>query len=356
MKIDETNDTKRMFFQTMDSLHNDSYPWGFYSTLSVHSFVLMRRTESLSHLPFIQPMEPIIAHEIPQRNDLIYQVKWDGIRLFAYVDHGKVHLYTKKQKNRTIVYPEIAAELCEQFPDQRVILDGECIVFHERRPDFYRVFRRDRMKNVDQIQQLATAKPVTYMVFDILYSQDQWLTHLPFVYRMKKLQSVLTTTPLIGICSSTEDGQRLLQFTKSRQWEGIVLKEKESSYHVGQRHSSWQKIKHVQKMEAYVIGVIWGSRRVSTLILGIRQDGSWHYIGKVKSGLTLKDLDLISHWVMTVQSEPPASVPIGLTGNPIIWVPPDLKVKLEFVEWTHAGTLRSPVVKKYSFQKKRVDR
>lgn len=301
-------------------------------------------------------MEPTVAHKIPPQKDLIYQVKWDGIRLFAYIDHGKVHLYTKKQKIRTMVYPEITAELRDQFPDQRLILDGECMVFHDRRPDFYQVFRRDRMKNVDHIQQLAMKRPVTYMVFDLLYFQDQWLTHFPLIERIKKLQSVLTTTPLIQICSSTEDGQRLLKLTKSRQWEGIVFKEKKSAYYPGQKHPSWQKIKHIQKIDAYVIGVIWGKRRVSSLVLGIRQDGSWHYIGKVKSGLTSKDLDLISHWVMTVQSNPAVSVPVGLTENPMIWVPPDLKVRLEFEEWTHAGTLRSPVVKQYSFQKQRMDR
>lgn len=296
-------------------------------------------------------MEPILIKEIPAKTDCLAQVKWDGIRLLAYVHDGDIQLYTRNHRLRTFTYPEIAMELRAQFPTQQLILDGECISIDDGKPNFFQVLKRDRLKDLEKIKRMMSEIPIIYMVFDLLYLDGEWLTRYPLLDRIDKLGSLLISTPIIQLCSAVEDGDRLLKYIKEKQWEGIVLKEKKSVYHAGRKHQSWRKIKLTQKMEAFVIGVTFRSRKVNSLIVGINEDDSWHYIGKVSSGLSQKEIDLITNWVASVQIDQPPIIQVPLEKQQIVWVPPHLKVEVEFSEWTPSGMLRSPVIKGYAFQK-----
>lgn len=304
-----------------------------------------------NNLPLIQPMEPILIESIPEDVDCLAQVKWDGIRLLAYIHNGDVQLYTRNRHPRTWTYPEIVMDLQAQFPDQQLILDGECVSIKEGKPNFFQILKRDRLKDLKKIQHMMSESPVTYQVFDLLYLNGKWLTQHPLEARMERLRSLLITTPFVQLCLGVEDEKRLLTYVEKKQWEGIVLKEKRSVYRFGEKHSSWMKFKLRQRIKAFVVGVTFRSRRVKSLILGWYEEDSWHYIGKVSSGLTQKEIELITNWVASIQVDQPPMIQVPREKEPIVWVPPHLKVEVEFMEWTPSGTLRSPVIKGYSFQK-----
>ena len=294
-------------------------------------------------------MEPVLTTKLPEKMNYLAQVKWDGIRILANALNGEIQLYTRNTQMRTWTYPEIVMELHAQVSDRQLILDGECVSFKDGKPDFFQVLKRDRIKNLEKIKRLMQEIPVVYMVFDLLFLDGEWLLNDPYVERLEKLQSLLINTPQIQLCTSMEDGKRLLNYVKKKQWEGIVLKEKTSVYHEGRKSTAWKKLKITQKIEAFVIGVTFRGERVNSLILGMMEEGSWHYIGKVSSGLTQKEIELITNWVSSVQVGKPPGMSVEIR-EPIVWVPPHLKVEIEFVEWTPTGTLRSPVIKGYSFQ------
>lgn len=310
----------------------------------------MRRSEKKRNdLPLIKPMEPVSIEEIPENMDYFAQVKWDGIRILANVAEDDIQLYTRNMQLRTWTYPEIVMELRAQFSGRQILLDGECVSWKEDKPDFFQVLRRDRMKNLEKIQRMTKEIPVVYMVFDLLFLDGEWMLDHPFSRRMERLQSLLISTPLVQLCTSTEDGVRLLRYVKKKQWEGIVLKEKNSAYHEGRKSQAWKKLKLKQVMEAFVLGVTFRAKKVNALILGRMEDDTWHYIGKVSSGLTQEEIELITNWVASVKVDQLPAISVQMK-QPVVWVPPHLKVTIEFSEWTPSGTLRSPVIKGYSFQ------
>ncbi len=310
-----------------------------------------KEARGLDDRPLIKPMEPILIKEMPKKSDCLAQVKWDGIRLLAYVRKGKVRLYTRNHRSRTLTYPEIVMDLRAQFPSQELILDGECVSFKDGKANFFQVLKRDRMKDLDKIKEMMKGFPAVYMVFDLLYLNGEWLTSYPLVDRLDQLSSLLISTPFVQLCSTIEDGGRLWKYIKTREWEGMVLKKKRSVYHAGKKHRDWKKVKVTQKIEAFVIGVTFRSRKVNSLIVGIHDDDAWQYIGKVSSGLSQKEIELITNWVASVRIDEPPQVDVPLEKQKIVWVPPHLKVKISFFEWTPSGTLRSPVIQGYSFQK-----
>ena len=60
-----------------------------------------------SDLDLIDPMMPILVKDITEGADYVYQVKWDGVRMLAYLSSGKVTLFNKRGNLRTEQYPEL---------------------------------------------------------------------------------------------------------------------------------------------------------------------------------------------------------------------------------------------------------
>lgn len=91
----------------------------------------------------IKPMEPILAKEIPQHNNWIHEIKFDGIRGLLVCHKEAIELYTKKGNNITIKFPEILG-FREIFTGKSAIIDGELTVWREDRHSFHDVLVRAR--------------------------------------------------------------------------------------------------------------------------------------------------------------------------------------------------------------------
>ncbi|MEN6461790.1 MAG: DNA ligase, partial [Syntrophomonas sp.] len=100
---------------------------------------------------FFKPMEPIPYPEPFDNEDYIYQVKWDGVRILAFINQNEVQLLNKHNHVRTVQYPELSV-LSQQIKGQRAILDGEVVVLKNGKPSFPSVMRRDLSANSPTIK------------------------------------------------------------------------------------------------------------------------------------------------------------------------------------------------------------
>ena len=62
-----------------------------------------------------------------------YETKWDGARLLAFVDGGRVRLRSRNDLDVTVSYPELAG-LAGALGASRAVLDGEVVAFGAGRP------------------------------------------------------------------------------------------------------------------------------------------------------------------------------------------------------------------------------
>ncbi|CAI9394770.1 ATP-dependent DNA ligase [Niallia sp. Sow4_A1] len=295
----------------------------------------------------IKPFEPILTDVIPQGDQWVAQVKWDGTRILTYYDGDKTQLFNRKKNERTKQYPEllrpntfIQAENC--------ILDGEIIALQNGKPSFYEVMKRDRIRNMDRVSQLQQEIPITYMIFDILYVNDHWLLEKPLRERQQILRERITENEVIRLVESFSDTEGLFNVCMEHQLEGIVCKDLDSPYLLEGKDSRWRKRKKEQDLIAVVGGVTLKNKTVHSLHLGqFNKDGQLFYIGSAGSGkLTAKD------WVAVTN----AIEPIIIKENPFInqvevkgsvWLRPALTVKITFLEWTEGRTLRHPVIESF---------
>lgn len=296
-------------------------------------------------------MEPVLSKELILNPAYVYQVKWDGIRILTKIEEGQITLHTRHGNIRTHTYPEITKQISSTFGNTPLYLDGEMISIYNGKADFFQVLKRDRLKTPSKIEVAISRIPVCYIVFDILYYKE-WVTERSFVERNSLLEELIIPTEQLQTCPSTIDGETLYHYTKQQGWEGIVAKEREGKYHIGEKHPTWRKIKHFQYIESTILGVTLKSGSVYSLLLGTKKDGKWHYIGRVSSGLSLEEKMILTEYSKTLAIATPATIIPSFREEEIRWFTPDIHVEIRFLEWTPEGILRNPVIERFLLNKK----
>ena len=83
---------------------------------------------------FVEPMLATLVSAAPSGDEWLHEIKFDGYRLLARIDHGKVRLLTRSGLDWTAKFAAIATE-AEALPD--AIIDGEIVALdHNGAPSF----------------------------------------------------------------------------------------------------------------------------------------------------------------------------------------------------------------------------
>jgi hypothetical protein len=185
---------------------------------------------------------------LPSGPEWLFEVKWDGMRLLADVADGRVRLSSRSERDVTANFPELAA-LTDLVPD--VLLDGEVVLLEGGVPSFAAL--ADRMHG-PVAPRVAQARPVTFMVFDVLRLYGVPLLERPFAERRGTLERLdLSSIPVLSLSPIYTDGGALLDATRERGMEGVVAKRRDAGYRPGRRSPSWTKVTH-RHSQACVVG------------------------------------------------------------------------------------------------------
>ena len=277
------------------------------------------------------------SEEAFDSEDYLYEIKWDGTRCLAYCsDHTE--LINKRDKLLNDQFPELLTlHRCLPKP---AVLDGEIVVFHDGKPDFYALQRREMLHSTFRIRLAQESDLATFIVFDILEYNGKDLTGLPLVKRKEKLKGFKESET--AVCSRVYlyEGEKLYAWTQRQNLEGIVAKEKSSLYQCGRRTSSWIKIKNLKDEDFAVCGYIQKERNVLSLVLGQYQGKTLVYKGHVTLG--------VSEALLKKKLPVTAICPFPETPKNhehAVWLKPKLVCTVKYMDKTSAGSLRQPVLK-----------
>ena len=297
----------------------------------------------------VVPFEPIRVFEFPQGKQWIAQVKWDGVRMLAYIDKGRVRLINRRGNERSLQYPEFMnpSEYCRA---ESAILDGEMIAIADGKPSFHEIMKRDSLRRQQEIAFAVPRISVVYMIFDILYCNGSWVTDQPLVHRQQLLQEYILPSTRVQLVPNFDHAEGLYTVMKERQWEGIVCKQLNSSYAIGGKDDRWRKMKLTYDLYAVIGGVTYRDGIVNSVLLGLYDEqGNLIYIGNAGPGKWKgDDLSRITEDSrrLAIANRPfaaPFAAPPGRVKG-VVWMQPELTVKVQFAEWTPGGTLRHPVL------------
>jgi bifunctional non-homologous end joining protein LigD len=302
----------------------------------------------------IKPMAAVLSTDLPRDDEKwAYEIKWDGVRAIAYCEAGVMRLESRTLRNITATYPELRA-LAAELGSTDAVLDGEVVTFDDAgRPSFELLQSRMNVASESAVRRLMGSRPVTYMVFDVLYLDGRTLIDLPYTERRERLEGLGLDGPNWQTPSyHVGEGESLRKLTKQRGLEGLVAKRIDSRYLPGRRTRAWLKVKNLMGQELVIGGWLPGQgRRAGTLgalLVGYNEEDDGKpqlkYAGRVGTGFTDDELDRLSGLL-----EPLRAKKTPFTGRQppreAVFVEPKLVAEVEFREWTAARTLRAPVYK-----------
>ncbi|MGG1661492.1 RNA ligase family protein [Brevibacillus sp. NRS-1366] len=295
----------------------------------------------------IVPFEPIRTELIPEGPNWAGQVKWDGVRILTYYDGHEVRLFNRKFNERTFHYLELI-NIGEYCSADSIILDGEIIALKDGKPSFYEVMKRDGIKKLSNVDVMKKSIPITYMIFDILYVNGQWVTSSPLDERQRLLREVIKTNEYVQLVDNFE-AKALYEAIKKQEMEGIIIKDLTSTYLINGKDSRWQKKKFYRDVIAVVGGVTLRDNLVNSLLLGLYDhEGGFRYIGHAGTGrLTQNDWRNLTERIrpLVQKNMPFVNKPPRITNT--VWLQPKITAKIKFAEWVDGHSLRQPSIQAF---------
>jgi bifunctional non-homologous end joining protein LigD len=281
-----------------------------------------------------------------------FEIKWDGFRVETVVDGENVRLWTRGEQD--------AARYFGTFLDppswiaaRQAIVDGEVIALDDRgEPDF--ALLQARIKGQGRT---GTPTPFVYEVFDLLWLDGRSLLDAPLEERRRLLADALQTDPRVRLSEHIEaDGVAFFEAARVRGLEGIMAKDRSSTYQPGKRSMAWQKVKIRPEQELVVGGMTKGAGKaveLGALLVGVFEDGALRYAGKIGAGFNdASRAELLAKLEPLVVDAPPFVVPPPRpVSRSAIWLRPEVVIRAEFAGWTGDGLVRQAAYKGFDLGK-----
>ncbi len=308
--------------------------------------------ERRNPIPIIRPMLAVKSDPFDSP-DFLFEVKWDGYRVLAYLDSGGTELRSRNRKDVTGNFPELAG-LHLSVRNLPALLDGEVVVFSGGRPSFGSLQARGRLSDPLKIRRASTTMPAVYMAFDILYISGGPVMGEPLRRRKEMLADSVQGDPFLVVSDFLRgSGILFARAARDRGLEGIMAKALNSPYLPGKRSSYWKKIRFSGEADLVICGYRAGKggRKLGALVLCGYKNGSLVFSGKVGTGFSREaEEELIRRLGPLRTSRPLVAVPREEAGG-VVWVKPCLVCTVEYLEKTAEGRLRHPSFKGLRFDK-----
>jgi len=303
---------------------------------------------------FVQPQLATLVDSVPQGDEWLHEIKFDGYRILCRIDNKHARFLTREAQDWTGRFGALV-EAAQGLPLRQAFLDGEVVALEENGTTNFQLLQ-------NSIKQNNTATLV-YFVFDLLYLDGSDLTRSPLRERKKILEQILKPKRAKKAPNSLRysehwigQGDELYQESCRKGLEGIISKKADQPYRSG-RGRDWLKIK-CSKNQEFVIGGFTepaGSRSgLGALLVGVHDEkGNLLYAGRVGTGFTQQSLKELRSRLNSLErdSAPFINPPKGAEARGVHWVEPRLVGAVAFTEWTTDNLLRHP-----SFQGLREDK
>ncbi len=272
------------------------------------------------HVAYGSPVGIMLASPVPYGDaykdlagyEWVVEDKYDGIRAQAHVHDGRVQLFTRALNDVTHSYPEIVRALETQ--SRRMILDGEIVASRDGKLLPFRILQaRLQRKEIDP--SLLEGVPLSYVIFDALAIDDEFLIDEPLLGRRERLAAalqphenvILAPFEALEKTAPAEAVNERFEAARARGNEGLIFKRTDAPYVPGRRGKWWLKLKReLTTLDVVVVAVEWGHGRrakvLSDYTFAVQDDeGNLLTIGKAYSGLTDVEIAEMTQWFLAHQ-------------------------------------------------------
>jgi bifunctional non-homologous end joining protein LigD len=287
---------------------------------------------------FVEPSLATLAAKPPKGAGWVHEIKFDGYRLQARIDGGKVKLLTRSGLDWTTKFGKRMLAALSRLPVRQALVDGELVVEGEAGASDFAVLQA-------ALSEGKTDRFVFY-AFDLIYADGYDLRDVALNERKAALRALPAGTE--GAVRFSEhfetEGDIVLENACRLSLEGIVSKRADAPYRSG-RSRDWIKSKCSHRQEFVIAGYVpssTGAKAIGSLVLGLYENGKLVHVGRVGTGFSAKVArELWSRLEkLRVDTPPFAGTLTAEERRDVRWVKPELVAEVEFRSWTGAHLLR----------------
>ncbi|MGA3303992.1 MAG: DNA ligase D [Methylovirgula sp.] len=288
---------------------------------------------------FVEPALATLEKKAPSGARWIHEIKYDGYRVEARIDKGRVKLLTRSGLDWTRKFGKTLVEAFQALPVKSALIDGEVIVENNAGASDFSALQ--------QALSEGQAKKFLYYAFDLLYLDGYDLRELPLLSRKETLEQLLKSArdPLRYSAHFVEDGELIRRHACRLSLEGIVSKVASAPYHSG-RGKDWIKSKCSERQEFVIAGFVPSTttrKAIGSLVLGYYdKKGALLHAGRVGTGFTAAvAADLYKKLEKIRVAKGPFARPLTTEqAQQVTYVKPQYVAEIEFRGWTADQSLR----------------
>ncbi len=298
------------------------------------------KDETITQTPFSKADVQLakLVSTIPLGEDWLYELKYDGYRILAFIESNSVRLLTRNGQDYTKRFRDVASALIDLAAGRAMVLDGEMVVTDAAgNTDFQAL--QNYMKN-------PAAQNLTYILFDLLALDGKDLRQSRLIDRKEQLEALMKDAPkhLHYSRHVRGRGKESLVAACEAGAEGVIGKKAASTYS-GTRNGDWIKLKCDNRQEFVIGGYTLSDKKtsgISSLLLGVYEGKELIYAGRAGTGLSNSDMRALEKKFEGLKRmEPPfKSAPKPKSNEKITWLEPALAAEIKFAEWTGDNLLR----------------
>lgn len=290
---------------------------------------------------FVAPALATMCEKPPAGPRWLHELKFDGYRLLARVDRGRVKLRTRSGLDWTGKFSSLVPELAA-LSVRDALIDGEVVVESEAGVSSFSDLQAD----------LAAGRTsrLVYYAFDLLHLDGKDLQAAPLRARRELLAGIVGDGHGAVRFSGhfDEDGTTVLKHACRLGLEGIVSKRRDAPYRSG-RTKVWTKSKCTAGDEFVVVGYTPSTvqrRAIGALVLARRENEALVHAGRVGTGFSTAMAETLWERLELLEQPEPAVPSLAAeTRRGVRWVAPRLVAAVEYRGLTSDSLLRHAAFK-----------
>lgn len=287
---------------------------------------------------FVEPMLATLVPSAPTGDRWLHEIKFDGYRLLAHIEAGRVKLLTRSGLDWTRKFGKGVLLALQELPLGSAVIDGELVVETASGATDFSALQADL--SADRTERFV------FYVFDLVYLDGYDLRSLPLIERKKLLEKLVPHGNGIVRFSGhlEESGAMVLQHACRLSLEGIVSKRRDAPYRPG-RGKTWVKSKCSARQEFVIGGYVPSTvsrKAIGSLALGVYEDGKLRHVGRVGTGFGADVAEFLQTKLERLRTDE-KPFENALTADEcrgLRYVRPELVAEVEFRAWTADGHLR----------------
>ena len=246
--------------------------------------------------------------ELGDIEDWQIEYKWDGIRGQIVKRNNEIFIWSRGEELVTKQFPELVEAIGKLEGD--FVIDGEILALKDNAILLFNDLQK-RLNRKNVTKKLLDEVPIGFYVYDMMEWQGEDIRQKPMSYRRTLLEKLFdksatdNKTLFISEILSVDSWQDLVPIraeARSKDSEGLMLKQRKSPYHVGRKKGDWWKWKvEPLTIDAVMIYAQKGSGRRSAhytdYTFAVKKDDGLVTVAKAYSGLTNDEILEVSRFV-----------------------------------------------------------